>query len=83
MRVLAPQRHQRKFFAACVWGGFSKVCLINFLAKSGNSKHFKFFHFHLNKNCGHYVCLASTKIVVTIFACHLHNSSGMCFPACT
>ena len=26
----------------------------------------------------HYVCLASTKIVVTMLACHLHNS-GMCF----
>ena len=24
----------------------------------------------INKNCGHYVCLASSKIVVTIFACH-------------
>ena len=31
-----------------------------------------------NKNCGHYACPASTKIVLTIFACHLHNSSGMC-----
>ena len=29
-------------------------------------------------NCGNYFCLLSTKIVVTMFACHLHNSSGMC-----
>jgi hypothetical protein len=35
---------------------------------------FCLFHFFLkiNKNCGHYVCLASLKIVVTIFGCHLH-----------
>ena len=59
---------------------FGKFFLINFLAKSGNSKHFSFFfHFFpkkvklwslcltgIYKNSGHYVC------------CHLHNSSGMC-----
>ena len=40
---------------------------------------FRFFHLKKIKiNCGHYVCLPSTKIVVTMFACHLHNSSGMC-----
>ena len=40
---------------------------------------FRFFRFfQKNINCGHYVCLPSTKIVVTMFACHLHNSSGMC-----
>jgi hypothetical protein len=51
---------------------FSTVFLINFLAKSGKSKHFScFFLFFLiiNKNVGHFVCLASSKIVVTIFAC--------------
>jgi hypothetical protein len=53
--------------------------LINFLAKSGNSKHFLFFSIFSKKiYCGHYVCLPSTKIVVTMFACHLQNSSGMC-----
>ena len=59
-----------------VWTLFS----INFLTKSSNAKHFSFFHFFLkiNKNFGHYVCLASPKIVVTIFACYLHKSSGMC-----
>ena len=42
---------------------------------------FRFFHFFQKKiNCGHYFCLPSTKIVVTKFACHLHNSSGMCLP---
>ena len=63
-------------------GGGKKIqniFLINFLAKSDNSKHFSFFHFFQKKiNCGHYFCLSSSKIVVTMFACHLHNSSGMC-----
>ena len=54
-----------------------KVFLINFLAKSGNSKHFSFLS-TTKINCGHYFCLPSTKIMVTMFACHLHNSSGMC-----
>ena len=31
--------------------------------------------FQKNKNCFHYGCHASTKIVVTIFACHLHKSA--------
>ena len=41
----APHRCERKFSGACVWSGglkFSTVFLINFLAKSGNSKHFLF-----------------------------------------
>ena len=104
-------------FSAHVSGGgnFQNIFLINFLAKSGNSKHFSFFSkqkkiwrgvgvknfkiffwyifspyqailstfrffrfFQKKINCGHYVCLPSTKIVVTMFACHFHNSSGMC-----
>ena len=52
---------------------FQNIFLINFLST------FRFFHFfHFFFNCGHYFCLPSTKIVVTMFACHLHNSSGMC-----
>ena len=67
-----------------IWGGgkkFQNIFLIHFLAKSSNSKDFSFFSlvfFKKKINCGHYVCLPSTKIVVTMFACHLHNSSGMC-----
>ena len=57
-------------------GGGVKI----FKQKSVNSKHFSFFSFFSTKknHCGHYVCLPSTKIVFTMFACHLHNSSGMC-----
>ena len=47
---------------------FLKVFLTNFLTKSDK----------LKKNCGHYVCLASTYIAVTMVAWHLHNSSGKC-----
>ena len=44
------------------------IFLINFLAKSGNSKHFSFFSFFSKKNnCGHYFCLLSTKTVDTLF----------------
>ena len=33
------------------WGeNFQNICLINFLAKSGNSKHFSFFSFFSKKN---------------------------------
>jgi hypothetical protein len=40
---------------------------------------FRFFHIFQNKiNCGHYFCLPSTKIVVTMFACHLHSSDQSC-----
>ena len=40
---------------------------------------FRFFHFFQKKNnCGHYFCLPSTKIVVTMFACHLHSSDQSC-----
>ena len=47
---------------------FQNIFLINFLAKSGNSKHFSFFSFFSKKiNCGHYFCLLSTKIVDTLF----------------
>ena len=43
------------------------------------SDQFSFFHFiQIFFYCGHYFCLPSAKIVVTMFACHLHNSSGMC-----
>ena len=42
---------------------FRHTCLINFLAKSGNSKHFSFFSFFSKK----------MLIVVTIFAWHLHK----------
>ena len=39
----APHRHQ-KFVGAHVWeGGGKKIILINFLAISGQSKHFSFF----------------------------------------
>ena len=36
------------------------------------STFFQFFP-NENKNCGHYVSLASTKIMVTMFACHLQS----------
>ena len=73
-----------RFFSSKKVGGgggkkFQNIFLFNFLAKSGNSKHFSFFHFFNKKIiCSHYFCLPSTKIVVTMFACYLHNSSGMC-----
>jgi hypothetical protein len=37
-----------------------------------------FFIFQKTINCGHYFCLPSTKIVVTMFACHLHSSDQSC-----
>jgi hypothetical protein len=46
---------------------FKKVFPINFLLKSDNS---------LKKYCGLYVCLASVKIAVAMFACHLHTHQG-------
>ena len=92
---------------------FFETFLMNFLSKSGNSKHFSFFwrrkklgrggrHIFKktfsdqfswqilnnffsssffskkNQNCGHYVCPAPSIIVVTMFTCHLAESSGIC-----
>ena len=59
---------------------FQNIFLINFLAKSGNSKHFSVFFIFFKKiiNCGHYFCVPSTKIVVTMFACHLHSLDQSC-----
>jgi hypothetical protein len=56
-------------------GKISKIFVGIWGAKSVNSNHFSFFSFfsNKNKNCGHYVCLASTKIMVTMFAWHLQN----------
>lgn len=53
-----------------------KLFLINFLAKSGNSKHFSFYSFFQKKNpnCGHFVCPAPSKKVVAMFTCHLPKS---------
>jgi hypothetical protein len=61
-------------------GGKKNSILINFLAKSGNSKHFSGFFLFFKKinNCGHYFCLPSTKKMVTMFACHLHSSDQSC-----
>ena len=59
---------------------FKNFFFIHFLPKTGNFKPFSFFFFFFKKkiNCGHYVCLPSTKIVVTMFACHLHSSDQSC-----
>ena len=82
-RSARPPIDTSRNFSAHVSGGggenFQHIFLINFLAKSGNSMHFSFFHFLQKKfNCGQYFCLPSTKIVVTMFSFHFHNSSGMC-----
>ena len=54
-------------------GNFWIVFLINFLAKSGNSKHFSFFSFPPPQK--------KEKIVVTMFAWHLRKKWSLCLPA--
>ena len=70
-----------EIFLMLFWSTFSpNQAILNtflFLAKSNNSKHFLFFSSFFSQKkyyCGHYVCLASSKIVVILFACHLHKS---------
>ena len=64
--LVPPSTRAEIFRRTCLgvgWGDFQNLFLINFLPKSGNSKHFSFFSFFSKKKL----------IVVTIFACHLRK----------
>ena len=70
----APHRHDQNFFGAHVWRGQI------FSSNQAILSTFRGFSFYprKSKNCGHCVCLASLKIVITMFTCYIPQSSGMC-----